>query len=235
VKFDSWISVLLSFAAGFVEAVCFVALFHLFATFITGTLMILIIEYLGGEPGYLNKSIVFLSFFGFTLVWAVIIRYWPWSADRKPSMLLFLEAGLIAIFAVTGRVLEPLGASDSLDTLILSVTAVFAMSLHGAVFFLVLNKRGHPPSHFMTGNLTNLSAAVVDGLLSPGADAELVHQARFKMMHFTALILAFAIGVAAGLIGLEHFGFLALIVPSLAVALAAAVGLRANQAAFRRP
>jgi uncharacterized membrane protein YoaK (UPF0700 family) len=171
-----------------------------------------------------------LSFFGFTLVWAVMIRHWPWRAALKPSMLLFLEASLIAIFAVTGRVLEPLGAPESLDTLILSIVAVFAMSLHGAVFFLVLNKRGHPPSHFMTGNLTNLSAAVVDGLLSPGADAESVRQARFKMAHFTALILAFALGVAVGLISLEHLGFIALIAPSLAVAAAAAVALRANQA-----
>jgi uncharacterized membrane protein YoaK (UPF0700 family) len=225
-KSESWLSVLLSFASGFVEAVCFLALFRLFATFITGTLLMVVLEYLGGQPGYLNKAVVFLSFFGFTLIWAALIRYWPWGESYKPSMLLLLEAGLIAVFALTGHALQPLGASDSLDTLILSVTAVFAMSLHGAVFFLVLTKRGHPPSHFMTGNLTNLSAAVIDSLPFLGTKADALSEARFKVMHFSALILAFGLGAAAGVISLGHFGFLALLIPSLVVATVAVAGLR---------
>lgn len=85
---------ILSFAAGFVEAIRFVGLHRTFATFITGTLMILI-----------------------------------------------------------GTVLEPLTSAHGLNTLVVSVAAVLAMSLHSTVFFVLLKSQA--PTHFMTGNLTN--------------------------------------------------------------------------------
>ncbi|HMB77514.1 MAG TPA: DUF1275 family protein, partial [Kiloniellaceae bacterium] len=68
---DTLLPLILAFAAGYVEAICFIGLFRTFATFITGTLMVLVIELVESEPGYLNKAVVFFSFFACTLLWVV--------------------------------------------------------------------------------------------------------------------------------------------------------------------
>jgi uncharacterized membrane protein YoaK (UPF0700 family) len=218
----------LSFAAGYVEAICFTGLFHTFTTFITGTLMILIIELVNGEAGYINKAIIFVSFFAFTLLWIYLIKTWSWRPGlRKPAALL-LEAILIAVFMALGTVLEPLKAADTLNTLIVSVAAVLAMSLHSTIFFVLLKNLA--PTHFMTGNLTNFSVGVVDLLrgtkLSEDRDDDWLKDAKFRVWHFPAVISSFVAGVTLGSAGFLSAGFVVLIVPAAVLAIAAFLSLR---------
>ncbi len=216
---------ILSFAAGYVEAVCFIGLFHTFTTFITGTLMILVIELVNGQAGYANKAVVFVSFFLFTFCWVLVIRNWPWREALLRPLLLLLEAGLIAVFALLGTLLEPLASAAAFSTLLVSLSAVFAMSLHSSIFFVLLNKLA--PTHFMTGNLTNFSVGLVDlHRARRQGDPEAIRQARFKAWHYPKVIGCFVGGVALGSLAYLLWGFVVLLLPAAAVLLAAVVAAR---------
>ena len=213
----------LAFAAGYVEAICFTGLFHTFTTFITGTLLVLVIEFVNGQTGYINKAVVFVSFFALTLLWIYIFKTWRWRADLLKPAALSAEAILIAVFAAVGATLEPLKSAGGPNTLIVSVVAVFAMSLHSTIFFVLLNK--FAPTHFMTGNLTNFSVGAVDLLrraqTSVDLDRDALQQARFKVWHFPTVIGSFILGVALGSAAFMAAGFIVLMVPAAVLATAA--------------
>jgi len=230
---DTLLPLILAFAAGYVEAICFIGLFRTFATFITGTLMVLVIELVESEPGYLNKAVVFFSFFACTLLWVVLCRAWSGAAALRVPVALFTEALLILLFMALGMEFEPLTHAASLGTLIVSVAAVFAMSLHSTIFFVLLKNTA--PTHFMTGNLTNFTVGLVDMLRarrgSAAAGSEAQDQAAFNAWHFPSVISAFVVGVGLGAAGFEAYGFVVLAVPALAVGAAAFYRYRRELAA----
>ena len=227
-KYHNRLSFTLAFVAGVCEAACFVGLFHTFTTFITGTLMILFIELAEGNPGYIVKAIVFVSFFVFTVLWVFVIRLWPWHRAKRRFVLLSLEAVLILVFAVVGMLAGELQSAGALNTLVVSIAAVFAMTLHSTIYFVLL--KGYPPSHFMTGNLTNFSIGIVDMVIEarkPGTyGAEQMQGAQFMAWYYPAVISLFVAGVIVGAVGYLSLGFVILIVPAAAVVLAAILARR---------
>lgn len=209
----------LSMAAGFVEAVCFIGLFHTFTTYITGTVMIMMIDLIQSDPGAATKAVTFFAFFLFTILWVALIRIWRAPEDVKISVFLMVEGVLIAVFATVGHMLSPLAAPDAIATYIVSVFGVFAMSLHSALFFQMLNKSA--PSHFMTGNVTNFTRGLVDLVIVDPLQANLSNQehkdARFRIVHFPLILGSFIVGVGAGTLGLRELGFVCLVFPAVLV------------------
>lgn len=225
------LSFTLAFVAGVCEAVCFVGLFHTFTTFITGTLMILFIELAEGNPGYIVKAIVFVSFFVFTVLWVFVIRLWPWDRVNRRFVLLCLEAVLILAFAAVGLLAGELKSAGALNTLVVSIAAVFAMTLHSAIFFVLL--KGYPPSHFMTGNLTNFSIGIVEMMIEArrpqACDADELRGARFMAWYYPSVISLFVAGVIVGSVGYLSLGFAILVVPAAAAGLAAILARRLDR------
>jgi uncharacterized membrane protein YoaK (UPF0700 family) len=223
---------MLSFAAGYVEVISFMGLFHTFTTFITGTLMILVMELVAGHSGYLIKFVVFVSFFAFVVLWVYLIKVWPWRVELRKAAFLLLEAILIVVFAALGTILEPLASAGSIDTLVVSVAGVLAMSLHSTVFFVLLSQ--FAPSHFMTGNLTNFAVGLVDFLRGEKvAGEEDVTHARFRVWHYPLVIALFAAGVGLGTAVYLSVGFIALLLPALVLAGAGILAYRFEAAAAR--
>lgn len=212
-------------AAGFVEAVCFIGLFHTFTTYITGTVMIMTIDLIRSDPGAITKAVTFFMFVIVTVLWVSIIRIWAIPTRKKVVALLITEGSLIALFAIVGHFFSPLASADAIGTYVVSVFGVFAMSLHSALFFQMLSKSA--PSHFMTGNLTHFTRGLVDLVIAPSFRAKLSHEehaeAQFRIVHFPLVFGSFIVGVAAGCIGLLEIGFLSLLFPA---ALVLALGVR---------
>lgn len=211
----------LAFAAGFVEAVCFVGLFHTFVTYITGTLLVMTIDLVQGDPGALAKSVTFGSFFAFTLMWVTLSRLWPFAPALRLGALLVLEGVLIGLFALVGHLASPLASADALGTYVVSVFGVFAMSLHGMIFFQLLAQSAPAAPHFMTGNLTNFSRALVDIVLVDRFKAPLGEDerdmARFRSGFVPVVFAAFTAGAAGGVFALNRMGLGCLVLPGIAV------------------
>lgn len=223
---DTALPIVLSFVAGYVEAVCFVGLFRTFTAFITGTVLILVVEFLR-DGVYATKVLVAISFFVLTFVWTVIIRQLQARARRLRSILFGIEALLAAAFMLVGMIEEPLASADAPATLLVAFVAVMVGSIHSTTFFLVLAKR--PPTQFMTGNLTNFVVNAVDmvGLgrkIDPLNSIEIL-ETRFKLWHYPTVFFTFFLGVAAGAWALMHYGFVALALPAMILAVASLASL----------
>lgn len=221
---------LLSFGAGFVDAICYMALFHTFVTFITGTMMILFIDLATATPGAFNKLIVFLAFFVFSIFWIFLMRRLPYPRRFERTIFLAIEAAMIVAFAAVAMALSPLESASSLNTLGVSIAGVFTMTLHSAIFFTLMT--GSAPSHLMTGNLTNFCRGVVDIWLTDTLhDPAQRAAARHRVSHFPAVIASFLIGVVLGAFAYEALGFAALLGAAIAIGGAVALAFAVERAA----
>ena len=223
---DTALPIVLSFVAGYVEAVCFVGLFGTFTAFITGTVLILVVEFLR-DGLYVTKVVVAVGFFVLTFVWTVIIRQLQARARRLRSIVFGIEALLVAAFMLVGMIEEPLASADAPATLLVAFVAVMVGSFHSTTFFLVLAKR--PPTQFMTGNLTNFMVSAVDmvGLgrkIDPSNSIEIL-ETRFKLWHYPTVFFTFFLGVAAGAWTLMQHGFVALALPAMILAVVSLASL----------
>lgn len=223
-QFDHALPVALAFCAGFIEAITFTGLYHTFVTFITGTLMVMVIDLVTGEAGALNKAVVVAAFFVFSVVWLFLSRGVRHGRGERRWLFLGAEGIAILVFALLASLLAPHLSAGSSATLIVSVAAIVAMSLHSVMFFTMLG--GSAASHFMTGNLTQFCRGLVDQIAPVGdtpPSAEDRAATAHRVRHFPLVIASFVAGVASGVSLFVAFSFVVLAIPGLIVLLCAAL------------
>ncbi|AWF81113.1 hypothetical protein BTJ40_09955 [Microbulbifer sp. A4B17] len=209
------IEYLLAFVAGFAEAVCILGLFGSFTTFITGTIVLAITDFASNNPNYITKSFILFSFILLQVFWIYLIRKLHLQKTNTATIMLFIETGLMLLFFLIGSYIGKLSSPYAANTFIISFFAIATMSLHSTIFFRVLNKRA--PTHFMTGNSTNLFAAAFEMLDNFRADKNISDlpypQASAKAKYYFGVIFGFIIGVVLGTIGYKIWGFPSLALP----------------------
>ncbi|MTH98233.1 YoaK family protein [Roseibium sp. RKSG952] len=224
------IEFLLAFVAGFVEAVCVTGLFSTFVTFITGTMVFMVVEFAEGTPGFYLKVFVLLTFLGFSLLWIHLIRRLNEKIPNTAFVMLLVECLLLFLMFVAGLVMGKQAIAFAPGTFVLSFLAVGAMSLHSTIFFRLLNKKA--PTHFMTGNTTNMIHAALEMVDAwsgkEGSPAPANPDAAAKARYYLVVILSFLAGVIFGTYGYLLAGFASLGVPVAVLAFSAFVNYRSG-------
>lgn len=212
------VAVLLSFVAGYVDTVGFVALFGLFTAHVTGNLVLIGAALVRSRHGLVTKLLalpVFVLVVGATALYAR-----KRAAAGKPALPGALLAQLLFLgaFAAAGIAASPLSDADAPLAILAGLLGVCAMSVQNAASRLLMGEL--PPTTVMTGGVTQSAIDAAQLLASAGTDAA----ARARLRKFVPPVLAFAAGAIAGALLYASLGFAVLALPMAALAVVLRLG-----------
>ncbi len=205
---DARIAIGLSFVAGFVDTVGFVALFGLFTAHVTGNFVLIGAELAQASGSVLLKLLVFPAFILAVALTRVIVL-WLEARHRPPiPALLWLQAALLCGFMLSGMAATPIHSAAEPLALAAGLLAATAMGIQNAAARIVFTTL--TPTTVMTGNVTQLVIDAVDlarGVTDPALKA--------RSRKFVLPIVTFAIGSIGGAFAYVYGGFMALALPVL--------------------
>ena len=157
------VPVLLSFAAGYVDACTFLALFGLFVAQVTGSFVIAGAEFVARDEGFLIKVLAIPVFFGagvLTTIFAELLRR---SGRSALAWTLSLECMLLAAFLGLG-VMVPFARDPNAPlTLLAALLGLSAMGVQSALVRLLMP--GTASTNVMTTNTTLIAIDSAELLL----------------------------------------------------------------------
>jgi len=226
---------LLSFAAGYVDACTFLALFGLYVAQVTGSFVVAGAELVAHDESFLIKVLAIPMFFAagvFTTILAEVLRRRGRSAL---AWTLTLECVLLAALLALGLAVPFTRDPNAPFTLLAAMLGLSAMGVQSAVVRLLLP--GVASTNVMTTNTTLFAIDTGELLLGwhgrRRGDAQAVAQyaaARARLAVLIPLGLGFLFGTAAGAIGYMWVGLWC-----LTVVLAELIGLIVWAARGDRP
>lgn len=198
----------LSFIAGIVDVVGFIALFGLFTSHFTGNFVVI-----GQEMIHHSWKLVIqvIAIPVFILVVAgtrlVVI-----SCDRRGYsaflVCLLLQASFLAACMVLGLVSSPITDPTAVGPIITAQLGVAAMAVQNAINRLIIPD--YPPTTVMTTNLSQFSIDLVDRFRTHSVSRE---AARARFNRTGPVIAGFALGVIFGAYTHLAFSFWSLLLP----------------------
>jgi len=206
-------AILLSFVAGYVDTVGFVALFGLFTAHVTGNFVLLGAALMRPHDGLVAKLLALPTFVFAVSVTTVYLRTRP-AAPRTTAWVIGAQMALLAAFMGCALSAMPITHADAPLAVTAGLLGVAAMGVQNALSRLVFGEL--PPTTMMTGNVTQFAADITQLVLHRNADDRAATLARAKKL--AAPVAAFALAAAAGALAYAAFSFYALIVPLLALA-----------------
>lgn len=210
---------LLSFVAGYVDTVGFVALFSLFTAHVTGNFVLIgatLGQAAGSSAGLLAKLLALPCFIAAVALSTLLLRRVQAAQGHAARWALLAQAVLIGCFMAAGIAAQPLRDGDAPLALLAGMLGVCAMSVQNAASRIVFGDMA--PSTVMTGNVTQLVIDAVDLLRDGRAEASAA--ARVRMGKMLPAVLAFTSGALMGGLGYHFWGFacLGLAIGALSVA-----------------
>ena len=207
---------LLSFAAGYVDACTFLALFGLYVAQVTGSFVVAGAELVAHDEGFLIKVLAIPVFFAagvFTTILAQVLR------RRGHSALVWtlaLECALIASLLVLGLLVPFRHEPNAPLTLLAAMLGLSAMGVQSAAVRVLLP--GVASTNVMTTNTTLFAIDFGELLLGwygrRKGDADAAAQfsaARERLADLIPLGLGFLFGTALGAIGYVWLGLWCLV------------------------
>lgn len=207
---------LLSFAAGYVDACTFFALFGLYVAQVTGSFVVMGAEFVAHDEGFLIKVLAIPVFFGagvFTTILAEMLR-----RRGLPALAwsLALECVLLVGFLVLGVTIPFAHNPNAPLTLLGALLGLSAMGVQSALVRLLMP--GVASTNVMTTNTTLFAIDTGELLLGwhgrRKGDAQAAAQfaaARSRLAVLISLGLGFIFGTAAGAIGYMWLGLWCLV------------------------
>jgi uncharacterized membrane protein YoaK (UPF0700 family) len=207
---------LLSFAAGYVDACTFFALFGLYVAQVTGSFVVMGAEFVSHDEGFLIKVLAIPVFFGagvFTTILAEVLR-----RRGLPALAwsLALECVLLVGFLVLGVTIPFAHNPNAPLTLLGALLGLSAMGVQSALVRLLMP--GVASTNVMTTNTTLFAIDTGELLLGwhgrRKGDTQAVAQftaARSRLAILIPLGLGFIFGTAAGAIGYMWIGLWCLV------------------------
>ena len=215
---------LMSFVAGYVDTIGFIALFSLFTAHVTGNFVLagatLATVAAGGvSVGLIGKLLalpVFVIGVAFTALALRSIKSSTGSTGRAARAALLLQTVGMLLFMLAGLWAQPILDADAPSAIICGMLGVLAMSVQNAASRLVFSDMA--PSTVMTGNVTQL---VIDGLdIWRAVDSASAESASARVSKMLPSVMAFLVGALSGGVGYQFLGFSALLVAVAALVLA---------------
>ena len=216
---------LLSFAAGYVDACTFLALFGLYVAQVTGSFVVFGAGLAAHEEGFIIKVLGIPVFFAagvFTTILAEVLR----RRGRAALMwTLIFECTLLGGFLALGLTRSFGQDPNAPVAVIAAVLGLAAMGVQSAAVRLLL--RGVASTNVMTTNTTLFAIDTGELLLGwqgrRRGDAQAAAQyaaARTRLADLVPIVLGFGIGSAAGAVAFVWFGL-----PCLVLVLVLLAGL----------
>ena len=207
---------LLSFAAGYVDACTFLALFGLYVAQVTGSFVVAGAELVAHDEGFLIKVLAIPVFYAagvFTTILAEVLR----RRGRSALMwILALECALLAALLVLGLLVPFTRDPNAPFTLLAAMLGLSAMGVQSAAVRVLLP--GVASTNVMTTNTTLFAIDTGELLLGwhgrRRGDAQAAAQysaARSRLAVLIPLGLGFLFGTAAGAIGYMWVGLWCLV------------------------
>jgi len=200
--------VIMLFVLAYVEAVCYLGLFHTLTAYISGATILLATEFFRPDGSVIPKILVLATFVPATFVWVILkerCSAWRYFA----SMLFVIEAGLLTLYMVVATNLSPLAGADAPETMLIVVISVLAMSLHNVHSLEVMPNKAKIAITALFGNFAS-STVHLFALLRTGKSTAAA-TAAFKQLLYP--LIAFFGGAFLGAFGFSSLGFIALACP----------------------
>lgn len=219
---------LLSFVAGYIDVVTFVALFGLYVAQVTGSFVVVGAQIVGHEPSAAFIAVLAIPIFLLAAIATVFFCYW--LARQNRSLLgwsLTLETFLIAAFYACAW-LGPLSNPNGRLTLAASVFALAAMGVQSALVRLLM--RNVASTNVMTTNTSLLGVDAAEFLLAWNEKRKFSRsrralnnfkKARRRFRNLLQITGGFIAGAALGAAVFHEVGVNALIAPTGIVAVLA--------------
>jgi uncharacterized membrane protein YoaK (UPF0700 family) len=145
------------FILAYVEAVCYLGLFHTLTGYISGATILLATEFFRPDGEVATKILVLATFVPGTFVWVILKEHC--SAWRYFTLMLFvIEASLLTLFMVVATNLSPLASADAPETMLIVVISVLAMSLHNVHSLQVMPEKAKIA---ITGLFVNFAGSTI--------------------------------------------------------------------------
>jgi uncharacterized membrane protein YoaK (UPF0700 family) len=209
------------FILAYVEAVCYLGLFHTLTGYISGATILLATEFFRPEGNVNPKILVLLAFVPSTFVWVILKEH---LSNRRyfVSMLFAIEAGLLTLYMIVATNLSPLASADAPETMLIIVISVLAMSLHNVHSLQVMSDKA-PIA--ITGHFGSFASKTVHlfVLLRTGKPTAPATAAFMQHLH---PLSAFFGGAFLGAFGFSSVGFTALACPIAILVFMAAFSLK---------
>jgi len=200
-------SAAMSFLAGYVDTLGFVALFGLFTAHVTGNFVLIGSELAHPSHGVLIKFVAFPAFI-LSVAFTRMAVVWLERAGKAPlPWLLALQLLFLLGFMGVGQHIAPVQDPQAMLTLLAGILGTAAMAVQNAASRLVLTK--HTPTTVMTGNVTQLVIDLVDILRGAADDV-----VRERCRKFFWPIVTFGVGAISGALAYHQVLFLALLLPA---------------------
>ncbi|GGI55003.1 YoaK family protein [Oxalicibacterium solurbis] len=211
------LNITLSFLAGYVDAVGFMALFGLFTAHITGNLVLLGAELATPEHTFPLLKILAFPAFILGVALATMIASACEKKERNALIILYVvEMTFLMAFVLVGLVAGPIEENMSSAAISAGIIGTLAMGVHSACGRLLLPDLA--PTVMMTGNVTQL---VVEFFQYLKEDSD---KTRFgKCAKYLWPIIAFGIGSLIAAFAYLRFGFHALWLPIALVLILACI------------
>lgn len=209
---------LLSFVAGYVDTVGFVALFGLFTAHVTGNFVL--IGAALAQPAHAGLIAKFLALPVFIVAVALSTAFVRGREQGGRSALrpmLFAQALLLAGFIAAALAATPIRDADAPLAVLAGLLGVGAMGVQNAAARLLFASLA--PTTVMTGNVTQVVVDAVDLLRGDSAESGLA--TRRRIARLWPPVLGFALGAAAGATLFVLAGIGCLLLPMLVLAVIA--------------
>ena len=205
----------LAYISGFVDTLSFIALFGLFASHVTGNFVLIATSIAEEHRGLWIKLLAVPVFIiAAILTRLYIIRRHHHQRDAATHVLMG-QAVLLSIFMIIAKMNSPLVDHNSAAAIATGLIAAAAMAIQNTAARTFLSHL--PPTTVMTGNMMQIIVDAVDIMHGQGD----VSAQRKRIARLVPLMIGFILGTLSGGAGYIFFGFTALIVPAVSVAVLA--------------
>ena len=207
---------LLSFAAGYVDACTFLALFGLYVAQVTGSFVVFGAGLVAHEEGFIIKVLGIPVFFAAGVLTTILAELLRRRGRAALTWTLVLECALLGGFLAFGLTLSFGHDPNAPIAVIAAVLGLASMGVQSAAVRLLL--RGVASTNVMTTNTTLFAIDTGELLLGwhgrRRGDAQAGAQyaaARARLSDLVPIVLGFGIGSAAGAVAFVWFGLPCLI------------------------
>ncbi|WP_426419646.1 YoaK family protein [Bradyrhizobium genosp. A] len=224
-KSVSFLALLMSLNAGFVDTAGFLALQGLFTAHVTGNFVTFGAAVVLGTSGALAKLLALPVFCAVVVITRIFSFYLPAMGLPIFRSMLAIKTLLLAVGGAAAAYFGPFVQGDSWQAILTGMILVAAMAIQNAAHRIHMGTE--PPSTLMTGTTTQIMIDVADVMRS--APASVLTVAKPRLGKMSASVAAFAFGCAAGACLYAKFGTWCFVLPPL-IALPAVVLARTEPA-----
>ncbi|MEB3795779.1 MULTISPECIES: YoaK family protein [Acinetobacter] len=200
---------ILSFVAGWINAVGFIALFGIYTNHVTGYIITASKEtILGGIGVWALLLFTFICTIGFT---AWFEKRWQHKFPNILLTFLIFETIFLILFMLAGVYFGPFETLSQFGTIATAMLGIIAMGIRNAIIRTLLSSMA--TSTLMTGNIAQLTIDIITIYGLSNTTNEEKYLAKKNISKILPTVLSFSSGAILGAIGYLKLSFFCILIP----------------------